>query len=256
MTLYSMPLTPSEVGIKNPTPIVALDVKSADDAIALVRRVPSATFVKVGFQLFTAAGPDVVRRLRDMGKRVFLDLKLHDIPNTVARAVDSASDLGVDLLTLHASGGAEMLMAAREAADRRGHDAPKLLAVTILTSLSNKSVGEAWGRSEVSIADEVVRLAQLAADKDIDGVVASAHEVPGIRAIDHPGFLILTPGIRLAGDGAGDQKRVATPFEASRLGADYIVIGRSVTAAERPEAAFDTVLSELRQGMSQRVRPQ
>jgi len=145
-----------------------------------------------------------------------------------------------------------MLMAAREAADRRGLDSPKLLAVTVLTSLSNEALDDAWGRTDASVADEVVRLAALASDKDMDGVVASVHEIPGIRTLDHPGFLILTPGIRLAGDGAGDQKRVATPFEASRLGADYVVIGRSITAAESPEAAFDSVLSELRQGMARR----
>ncbi|HEX6037123.1 orotidine-5'-phosphate decarboxylase, partial [Longimicrobium sp.] len=203
---------------------------------------PGADFVKVGLQLFTAEGPDVVRAMHDRGCRVFLDLKLHDIPNTVAHAVKSAAGLGVELLTLHASGGAAML---RAAADARGGDGPKLLAVTVLTSLSAAEVAQAWGRDAVTADDEVARLARLAQGAGMDGVVASVAELPVIRGATRAGFRVLTPGIRLAGDAAGDQSRVATPAEAARLGADYVILGRSVTAAADPAAALERAVAEL-----------
>jgi orotidine-5'-phosphate decarboxylase len=228
----------------NATPILALDVPDAASAFALLERVgPGADFVKVGLQLFTAEGPEVVRALHDRGCRVFLDLKLHDIPNTVAGAVRSAAALGVELLTLHASGGAAMMRAARAAAGDRG---PALLAVTVLTSLSAQETAEAWGRDAVTAEAEVERLARLAHACGMDGVVASVHELPAIRRALPRTFRVLTPGIRLAGDDAGDQTRVATPAEAARLGADYLVIGRSVTAAASPAAAMGAVLNELR----------
>jgi orotidine-5'-phosphate decarboxylase len=228
----------------NATPILALDVPDAASAFALLERVgPGADFVKVGLQLFTAEGPEVVRALHGRGCRVFLDLKLHDIPNTVASAVRSAAALGVELLTLHASGGAAMMRAARAAAGDRG---PALLAVTVLTSLSAQETAEAWGRDAVTAEAEVERLARLAHACGMDGVVASVHELPAIRRALPRTFRVLTPGIRLAGDDAGDQTRVATPAEAARLGADYLVIGRSVTAAANPAAAMGAVLNELR----------
>jgi orotidine-5'-phosphate decarboxylase len=229
------------------TPILALDVAGEREALALAERVPRADFVKVGLQLYIAAGPDVVRALRAMGRRVFLDLKLHDIPNTVAGAVASAAGLGVDLLTLHASGGSAMLRAARAAAGEKG-SGPALLAVTMLTSLSPAELAEAWGRDAVRSELEVPRLAALARDAGMDGVVASVHEIEAIRARVGPDLRILTPGIRLAGDAAGDQARVATPAEAARLGATYLVIGRSVTAAADPAAAFDRLLAEIGAG--------
>jgi orotidine-5'-phosphate decarboxylase len=226
-----------------PIPIVALDVPGAPEALALVERLPRVEWVKVGLQLFAAAGPDIVLALRERGLHLFLDLKFHDIPNTVARAVESATRLGVDLLTLHASGGREMMRAARDAAGPQG-SGPGLLAVTVLTSLSGPQLAEAWGREAVSAEREVVRLATLARDSGMDGVVASVLELPAIR--EHaPELSVLTPGIRFAGDDAGDQTRVATPARAAQLGADYLVIGRSVTAAPDPAAAFERVLAEL-----------
>ena len=229
--------------MSRPTPIIALDVPDAGSAFALLERVgPAADFVKVGLQLFVAEGPEVVRKLRAKGYRVFLDLKLHDIPNTVAQAVRSAAALEVELLTVHAGGGAAMLRAAADAARERG---PRLLAVTVLTSLSSGELAEAWGRDSLSAEAEVERLARLAEGCGVDGVVSSVHELPVVRRSTAAGFLALTPGIRLAGDAAGDQSRVATPAEAARLGADYIVLGRSVTAAADPAAALARVLDEM-----------
>jgi orotidine-5'-phosphate decarboxylase len=235
--------------MNTPVPIVALDVPDASAALALVERLgPRADFVKVGLQLFTAEGPGVVRALRGRGRRIFLDLKLHDIPSTVAHAVRSAAALGVELLTVHAAGGAAMLGAAREAAGPRGGPGPRLLGVTVLTSLSEAELAEAWGREAVVAADEVARLAGLAERCGMDGVVASVHEVPVVREAAGEGFLVLTPGIRLAGDAAGDQARVATPAEAARAGSDYLVLGRSVTAAADPAAALARALEELGDG--------
>ena len=228
-----------------PVPIIALDVPDAARAHALLDRLgPSADFVKVGLQLFVAEGPSVVREMRERGCRVFLDLKLHDIPNTVAKATGSAAALGVELLTVHAGGGAAMLRAARSAAGEIGAGGPALLAVTVLTSLSGAELGEAWGRGAVDTGAEVERLAALAAASRMDGVVASVHEIAAVRRAGD-GLRVLTPGIRLAGDDAGDQTRVATPAEAARLGADYVVLGRSVTAAADPAAALARAVVEL-----------
>lgn len=229
-------------------PILALDVPGAREAFALVECVPRAEFVKVGLQLYTAEGPAIVRELRARGRRIFLDLKLHDIPNTVAGAVRSAAALGVDLLTVHASGGDSMLRAATGAAADAG--ALRLLAVTVLTSFSGEQLARTWGRETVRVDDEVVRLARLAAGAGIPGVVASVHEAAAIRSAIGDEIVILTPGIRLAGDVAGDQSRVATPAEAVRRGADFLVIGRTVTAAEDPAAAFDRVLDEVSRAVS------
>jgi orotidine-5'-phosphate decarboxylase len=227
-----------------PEPIVALDVHSAALALDLVAAVEAAPlFVKVGLQLFTAEGPDVVRRLRRAGCRVFLDLKLHDIPSTVARAVESAAALDVELLTVHASGGPAMLEAAQAAAARAG---VHLLGVTVLTSMDAPQVEAAWGATGADVGAHVARLATLAADAGLHGVVASAHEVALVREATGGALRVLTPGIRLAGDAADDQARVATPARAARLGADYLVLGRTVTAADRPAAAYRRVLDDLR----------
>jgi orotidine-5'-phosphate decarboxylase len=234
----------TSAGPRTTTPILALDAGSARRAIELAESVPSAIFVKVGLQLFTSAGPDVVRALTALGRRVFLDLKLHDIPNTVAHAVRAAAALDVEMLTLHASGGRAMLDAARTAASN-GHPGPRLMAVTLLTSLSAADAADAFGRESLDTADEAARLAAIAADAGLDGVVASVHEIGAIRHGITGDLLVLTPGIRLAGDDAGDQNRVATPRQAARGGADFIVVGRSVTAAPDPAAAFETVLREL-----------
>jgi orotidine-5'-phosphate decarboxylase len=227
--------------VRAAVPILALDVPDADGAWALLERVPDARWVKVGLQLFVAEGPSLVRALVARDRRVFLDLKLHDIPNTVAHAVRSAAALGAELLTVHASGGRAMLRAASEAAGERGGGGPALLAVTLLTSLSDAEAAEAWGRSGVVAAAEVARLARLAAECGMDGVVASVHEIAAIRAETGASLRVLTPGIRLPGDDAGDQARVATPERAARLGADFLVLGRSVTAAPDPAAAWERV---------------
>ena len=224
--------------------IVALDRPSRGEAMALVDRLGEAgTFYKVGLELFTRAGPDVVRELRDRGKRVFVDLKLHDIPNTVSRAVASLAALDVSLATVHAAGGAPMLRAAAEAA----REAPdmRVVAVTVLTSLSAEDVGEAWGRTVASVDDEVLRLARLTLEAGLDGVVSSAREAAPLRAALGPQAVLVTPGIRLAGGERGDQKRVTTPREAAEAGADYLVLGRAVTAAADPAEAMATVLAQV-----------
>ncbi len=240
--------------MRRPIPIIALDVPTRADAESLLDRLgPEADFVKVGLQLFTAEGPDVVRAMRDRGCRVFLDIKLHDIPNTVAHAVQSAARLGAELLTVHASGGAAMLRAAREAAGEQGGDGIRLLGVTVLTSLSADEVAEAWGRDRVSAEAEVERLARLADGAGMDGVVASVQELPVIRRATGEDFRVVTPGIRLAGVAAGDQARVATPGEAARLGSDYVVLGRSVTAAADPAEALRRTIRELDEGVLEGV---
>lgn len=222
--------------------IIPLDMPSADEALDLVDRLGErATFYKVGLELYTRAGPAVVDELTRRHKRVFLDLKLHDIPNTVAGTVAAASDLGVDLLTLHASGGPTMLEAAAEA---RVGDL-ELLAVTVLTSLSPDEMSTVWDREIRSVREEVGRLALLARDARMDGIVASALEASWVRSHVGEDFLIVTPGIRPAGSDRDDQNRVTTPGEAVRAGADYLVIGRPITGARDPVAALAAVLDEI-----------
>lgn len=224
--------------------IVPLDVESSDEALTWVDRVgDQGEFYKVGLELYTRAGPEVVRELIDRGKRVFLDLKLHDIPNTVAGAVRAASDLGVDLLTVHASGGPTMLKAAARA--RSG--GLRLLAVTVLTSLSPDEMSTVWGREIRSVREEVGRLAVLAQEAGMDGIVASALEASWVRSQVGDDFVIVTPGIRPAGADRGDQSRVATPTDAIRAGADYLVVGRPITQAADPAAALAAVIEEVEQ---------
>ena len=222
--------------------IIPLDVPSVSDALALVDRLgDEADFYKVGFELYTRGGIEVVRELVSRDKRVFLDIKLHDIPNTVARAVEAASGLGVDLLTLHASGGQRMMAAAAEA--RSGH--LKLLGVTVLTSMTTDEMASVWGRKISSVRDEALRLANLGKEAGLDGIVSSALEASWIRKKIGQSFLIVTPGIRPAGSNSDDQNRVATPREAVRSGADFLVIGRPITRADDPSAAFAAVLKEI-----------
>ena len=225
-------------------PIVALDVPTASEALALASELgDTCRFYKVGSELFVAEGPNVVRALRELGADVFLDLKFHDIPNTVAGAVRSAAALGVRLLTVHASGGAAMLRAAQDAAgDRCG-----VLGVTVLTSFDAAGLASAWGREPVTIADEVLRLASGARAAGLHGVVCSGAEAAAI-AEAHPGLALLVPGIRLAGGDAHDQHRVVTPAAAQASGARYIVLGRAVTAAADRRAAMAQVLGELSGG--------
>ncbi len=224
------------------SPIVALDVASAEDALGLVRRLGDACrFYKVGSELFTAAGPAVVRALRDVGCDVFLDLKFHDIPTTVRQGVASAARLGARLTTVHASGGRAMLEAAVEG----GGGQCGVLAVTVLTSLDAGALAAAWGRDGVQVEDEVERLAAAAAAAGAHGVVCGGSEVPRLRRRFGDVLRYLVPGLRLAGAAAHDQARVVTPAEAVAAGASYLVLGRAVTAAADPLAAMRAVRDEI-----------
>jgi orotidine-5'-phosphate decarboxylase len=221
--------------------IVALDVPTADDALRLVDRLAGrVSFFKVGSQLFTAAGPEIVRSLVARNLRVFLDLKYHDIPNTVAAAVKSAAGLGVSLLTLHGLGGRAMLEAA---AGARPGGRLRLLAVTVLTSHDEASLAQIGLAGALS--DSVRRLARLARDAGIDGVVASPLEAGLLREACGKGFLIVTPGVRPAGAQAGDQSRLATPAGALSAGADYLVVGRPITDATDPAEAATGIVREM-----------
>lgn len=230
--------------------VVALDVPSSEQALALTDRIgPQCTFYKVGLELFAAAGPSVVRALRDRGKAVFLDLKLHDIPSTVAGAVAAAARSGARLITVHAMGGRRMLAAAAEAAP----PSTTLLGVTVLTSLDAPAFGQVLGRPVRRMEDHVRRLAVLARDAQLGGVVCSAAEAVLVRKVLGPGPEIVTPGIRFAGDAAHDQRRTRTPEEALRGGATRIVVGRPVVAAPDPAAAFARVAADVRR--ADRRRP-
>ena len=221
---------------------VALDVPGRDRALGLAEELGGdADLFKVGLELFVREGPAVVRALRERGARVFLDLKLHDIPNTVAGAVEAAAADGVEFLTVHAAGGPGMLRAASEAAG----DRVRLLAVTVLTSISAGGLADTWGRSEVSVRDEVARLAALAAEAGVPGVVASAREAASLRRLLGPDVVLVTPGIRREGDPTHDQARVTTPAEAVRAGSDILVVGRTVTAAPDPREALRAVRDEI-----------
>ncbi|MGH7466661.1 MAG: orotidine-5'-phosphate decarboxylase [Longimicrobiales bacterium] len=224
-------------------PIIALDVATPALALELVERLgDSALFYKIGSQLFTAGGPQIVREIRARDKRVFLDLKYHDIPNTVAHAVEAADRLQVDLLTVHVSGGLDMMRAARDAA---GSSGPRILGVTVLTSARVDDIQQTWGKEVRSVREEVMRLAALAAEAGLHGIVASPLELEPLRRRYGGDFIIVTPGIRPAGQPAADQARTATPAEAARAGADYIVIGRPVTGAPDPLEALRLLHAEL-----------
>ncbi|MFO7866144.1 MAG: orotidine-5'-phosphate decarboxylase [Candidatus Aminicenantes bacterium] len=227
--------------------IVALDVDTRQKALELVRRLPSARCYKIGLRLYTAEGPGFIQEIAQMGKRIFLDLKFHDIPNTVAGAVKAAVDLGVDMMTLHASGGVEMMArAVEEAAEetaKKNMKRPHLLAVTILTSLQDSDLKKMNIPS--SPMDMVLTLASLAQEAGMDGIVCSPKETPAVRKQAGPGFKIVTPGIRPAWASAGDQKRILTPAEAVRSGSDYLVVGRPVIQAASPEEALEQIIQEL-----------
>jgi orotidine-5'-phosphate decarboxylase len=225
--------------------IVALDISGLAEAEALVDRLRAAvdTF-KVGSQLFTAAGPAAVEMVRKRGGRVFLDLKYHDIPAIVGGAVREAARLGVTLLTVHASGGAAMLRAAAEAAAEVGRDRPRILAVTVLTSLDRAALLRELG-VPVAVEGHAVALAGLARAAGCDGVVASPQEAARLRTVLGRAALIVTPGVRPAGGAADDQARTATPAAACRAGADYLVVGRPITGAPDPAAAAAAILAEI-----------
>ena len=223
--------------------IVALDVSSAAQARQIVASLEdSIQLYKVGMQLYTAVGPQIVRDLISSGKSVFLDLKYHDIPNTVGSAVREASQLGVSMLTVHAAGGTKMLHAAAEAAGTQP-GRPAVLAVTVLTSMAQEDL------SQVGVAgatlDQVVRLGTLAIEAGCAGIVSSAHEVKALRAKLGGNFLAVTPGVRPAGSAHGDQARVVTPAEAIAAGATHIVVGRPITAAPDAARAANEILQEI-----------
>ncbi len=221
--------------------IVALDVPSVDQARRLVDALAGAVgMFKVGSELFTAAGPDFVRELVARGEHVFLDLKFHDIPNTVAGAVASAGQLGVSLIDVHGLGGRAMMAAAAGALPAMGC---RLLAITVLTSHDEASLGELGLAG--TLPQSVERFARLAQEAGVDGVVASPQEVERVRQACGDSFLIVTPGIRPAGAARGDQARLATPREARRAGADYLVVGRPITQSDAPRAAADAILAEM-----------
>jgi orotidine-5'-phosphate decarboxylase len=223
--------------------IVALDVSSAAAAQKIVAAVgDSASCYKVGMQLYTAEGPGIVRDLVASGRRVFLDLKYHDIPNTVAAAVREAAGLGVSMLTVHASGGGKMMRAATEAA-RNSNAALMVLAVTVLTSLDDNDLDKLGVHGRVK--DQVLRLAALALADGCQGVVASAQEASELRSELDGDFAIVTPGIRPAGMEPGDQARVVTPAEAIAAGASHIVVGRPITGAADPAAEARAILSQI-----------
>ena len=230
--------------------ITALDVPTMDQALSLAESLGAAAgFVKVGLELFSAAGPEVVHRLKNLDRDIFLDLKYHDIPNTVASAAGVAASLGTSLCTMHASNGRAAMTAAAAAlaearVDPRTGRRPALLAVTILTSLSEQEMGEVSPSHDL-LQDRIQRLARLAWDCGCDGLVCSAADLPGLRASLGPEPLIVTPGIRPAGADAGDQHRVATPSEAMNAGADFLVIGRPITRAPDPGAALQAIAAEL-----------
>ncbi len=222
--------------------IIPLDVPTLDDAMGLVDSLgEAADFYKVGLELFTAEGSAAVQALKQRTKRVFLDLKLHDIPSTVARAVARARVLEVDLLTLHATGGRPMMEAAAQAAEND----LTLLGVTVLTSMTSSDMEHSWGREVDSIEEEVVRLATLVRDSGVGGVVASVREAAPVKKALGSDLVVVTPGIRFAGGDAHDQARASTPGAAVAAGADYLVIGRSVTQAPDPAEALRRVHEEM-----------
>ena len=222
--------------------IVALDTDSPEAALETVTALTGEVgLFKIGMELFPRGGPELVYRVREAGFDVFLDLKFHDIPNTVAGAVRSAAALGVKFATVHASGGRAMLMAAAESARGTG---TTLLAVTILTSLDDADLADVG--FSLGTADAVARLAGLAVSCGIEGIVCSAKEVAAVRARVGKGITLVTPGVRMPEDAAGDQKRVVTPADAVFRGADYIVVGRPITKAEDPAAAARAIAASMR----------
>lgn len=226
--------------------IVAIDFADRASIDRLVGRLdPSACRLKVGKELFTRFGPEVVRDLHGKGFEVFLDLKFHDIPNTVEAAVKAAADLGVWMVNVHASGGRAMMSAAREALLGFGSDAPLLTAVTVLTSMGSRELPEIGVQRDA--AQQVSLLAGLAADSGLDGVVCSAWEADMLKQERGAGFALVTPGIRPVGSSQGDQQRVATPAEAMALGSHYLVIGRPITRSDDPAYVVQEINAELQQ---------
>lgn len=228
--------------------IVALDFHTLADVKKLVETLgESVSYYKVGMELFYSAGPEVITYLKSQKKNIFLDLKLHDIPNTVGQGLCSLMGLGADIVNIHASGGFTMMKTAaerlHEAAEKQGVPCPKIIAVTILTSINE----EDWAGlgMKCTIREQVVRLAKLTKEAGLDGVVASPQEAAAIREACGPDFMIVTPGVRPAGAAINDQSRIATPAAALQNGASHLVVGRPIRAAENPKAAAEAIIAEI-----------
>ena len=225
-------------------PVIALDFPSFEAVKGFLSLFPAeeSLYLKVGMEIYYAEGPGVVRYLKSLGHSVFLDLKLHDIPNTVKSAMKVLSQLGVDMTNVHAAGGVEMMKAAREGLGTQA----KLIAVTQLTSTSESQMQD-FQNIQTSLQESVLHYAKKTAEAGLDGVVCSAQEVQHIKQATNPDFICLTPGIRPAGAAVGDQKRVMTPADAYQIGSDYIVVGRPITQAEDPVAAYHAIKDEWTQ---------
>ncbi|HAC64164.1 MAG TPA: orotidine-5'-phosphate decarboxylase [Cyanothece sp. UBA12306] len=225
--------------------IVPLDVPNLTEAIALLDQLPQVSFWKVGLELFVAAGSDILKILKERQKRIFLDLKFHDIPNTVAGACHSASQYGVDFLTLHATAGRKALQAATEALSQTPSP-PQLLAITLLTSLNSRELAFDL-KIPLELPEYVLQMALLAQESGINGVVCSPQEVRQLRQVCGDDFLLVCPGVRPNWSKIGDQRRVMTPSEAIQAGADYLVIGRPITMSDDPVGAWHKICTELRE---------
>lgn len=225
--------------------IIACDFQSGEETLVFLERFgDDRPFIKIGMELFYAQGPDIVREIKDRGHKIFLDLKLHDIPNTVKRAAAVLSALNVDMVNCHAAGAAEMMKAALTGLTRPDGSRPLLIAVTQLTSTSEKQLKEEL-LVDASMPETVARYAGNAQAAGLDGVVCSPLEVAAIRKACGPGFLTVTPGIRFAGAAADDQTRITTPEKAREIGSDFIVVGRPITAADDPVAAYRRCVREF-----------
>lgn len=228
--------------------IVPLDVSSEQEAIVLVDRLPQVSFWKVGLELFVSSGPSILHELKSRQKKIFLDLKFHDIPNTVAGACRAAARYGVDLITLHATAGKKALQAAQAAAaagaSESGQPTPKLIAITLLTSLNSRDLAFDL-KIPLELPEYVLQMALLAQESGLAGAVCSPQEVASLRRTCGDDFLLVCPGVRPTWSEAGDQRRVVTPAAALKAGANYLVIGRPITAAVDPVAAFERICEEL-----------
>ncbi len=223
--------------------IIALDLPTAEQALKFIKPLnPTMCKLKVGFELFVAAGPGFVRNLVDDGYDVFLDLKFHDIPNTVASACSSAADLGVWMMNVHASGSSKMMSMAKQALDETGKDI-KLIAVTVLTSMDDEQLELV--NINVSAQEQVKHLAKLTKNASLDGVVCSAQEARMLRELMGDDFLLVTPGIRPSGTVTGDQSRVMTPLEAKKAGVSYIVVGRPITQSDTPLQVIEAINRDM-----------
>lgn len=230
--------------------IIALDVQKIESVTQVIDALPPAiAFFKVGLELFTSHGPTALAPLLQRNKRIFLDLKIHDIPNTVAQAVLSAGRHRVALLTVHATGGRAMLAAAAEAAAKLGPDRPRLVAVTTLTSLAQTDLADIGVSRE--LREHTLALGRMAVSCGIDGIVCSAQEVSAFRKALGPDAILVTPGIRPTGADIGDQKRVATPASAVKDGANFLVVGRPILAATNPRVAAEAILAEMEAALTE-----